>query len=219
MKNKKLIVLMWVFALLPAVLLAALWGQLPERVPSNWGFDGQITYGSKRSLWLLAGLPPVLALLFQFLPKLDPKKQNYRKFQNLYDGYAAIFPLFMDLVFIITLVETFRPGTVNVGRVISAAVAALFLGIGCIMGKIKPNWFMGIRTPWALSDPDVWTKTHRLGGWVFFLVGLASLPLALLAPEKLFAAVLLGGTLVGCVLTYAMSYVWFKRKTEGEGKE
>ncbi len=216
MKNKKWIALMWGFALIPAVLLVIFWGRLPEQVPTNWGFDGQITYGPKSSMWILAGLPAGIAALLQFLPRMDPKKENYRKFQNLYDGFAALFPLFMDLVFIITLVETFRPGTVNVGRVITAGVAALFIAIGCIMGKIKPNWFMGIRTPWALSDPDVWTKTHRLGGWVFFLTGLASLPLALLAPEKVFAFVLLGGVLVGCVLTYVMSYVWFKRKMAGK---
>ena len=216
MKNKRLIVLMWAFALLPAVLLAVFWGRLPEQVPTNWGFNGQITYGPKSTLWLPAGLTPLLAFLLQFLPRMDPKQKNYKKFQNLYDGFAAFFPLFMDLVFAIVLVETFRPGTINVGRVVSAAVAALFIVIGCIMGKIKPNWFMGIRTPWALSDPDVWNKTHRMGGWVFFLTGLVSLILSLLAPEKVFAFVLLGGTLGGCVLTYVMSYVWFKRKMEGK---
>lgn len=216
MKNKKLIALMWVFALFPVALLAVFWGKLPDRVPTNWGFDGQVTYGPKSSMWLLAGMAPAIALMMRFLPKLDPKKKNYEKFQNLYDGFAALFPLFVGLVFIITLVETFRPGTVNVGRVITAFLSALFIGIGCIMGKIKPNWFMGIRTPWTLSDPDVWTKTHRLGGWVFFLVGLASLPLALLAPEKVFAFVLLGGSLGGCVFTYVMSYIWFKRKMTGK---
>ncbi len=216
MKNKKWIALMWTFALIPAVLLAVFWGRLPEQVPTNWGFNGQITYGPKSSMWLLAGLLVLIAALLQFLPKMDPKKQNYQKFQNLYDGFAALFPLFMDLVFVIMLVETFRPGTVNVGRVVTAGVAALFIAIGCIMGKIKPNWFMGIRTPWALSDPDVWNKTHRLGGWVFFLTGLVSLPLALLAPEKVFAFVLLAGVFGGCILTYVMSYVWFKRKMEGK---
>jgi len=215
MKNKTWIALMWVFALLPVVLLAVFWGRLPDQVPTNWGFNGQVTYGPKSSLLLLVGLTPALALLLQFLPRMDPKKQNYQKFQGLYDGFAALFALFMALVFAIVLVETFRPGTVNVGRVITAGISALFIGIGCVMGKIKPNWFMGIRTPWALSDPDVWNKTHRLGGWVFFLTGLVSLPLALLAPEKVFAFVMLGGSLGGCVFTYVMSYVWYKRKMAG----
>ncbi|MFH1583086.1 MAG: SdpI family protein, partial [Candidatus Falkowbacteria bacterium] len=40
------------------------------------------------------------------------------------------------------------------------------------MGKIKMNWFMGIRTPWTLSSEEVWNKTHRFGGKMFILAGL-----------------------------------------------
>ncbi|MBO5034614.1 MAG: SdpI family protein, partial [Oscillospiraceae bacterium] len=83
-----------------------------------------------------------------------------------------------------------------------------------VMGKIKSNWFMGIRTPWALSDPDVWNKTNRLGGWVFFLTGLVELPVSIWCPEKVMAAVLLVGILGGTILTYFMSWKWYKDKFE-----
>jgi uncharacterized membrane protein len=32
------------------------------------------------------------------------------------------------------------------------------------MGKIRPNWFVGVRTPWTLSSKLSWDKTHRLAG-------------------------------------------------------
>ena len=38
--------------------------------------------------------------------------------------------------------------------------------------KIKPNWFMGIRTPWTLSSEEVWNRTHRLAGKIFIVMGL-----------------------------------------------
>lgn len=44
--------------------------------------------------------------------------------------------------------------------------------IGNVLGKIRPNWFAGIRTPWTLDSNRSWTKTHRLGGWLFVLLGL-----------------------------------------------
>ena len=71
---------------------------------------------------------------------------------------------------------------------------------------------MGIRTPWALSDPDVWNKTQRLGGWVFFLSGLSAVILSLLAPEKIFFAVFFTIFFVGIILTYFMSWKWYRDK-------
>jgi immunity protein, SdpI family len=40
-----------------------------------------------------------------------------------------------------------------------------------VMGKIRPNWFVGVRTPWTLSSKLSWTKTHRLAGWVLAVLG------------------------------------------------
>ncbi len=214
MKSRKMIALMWAFALLPGVMVALTWSRLPESVPMNWGFDGEVSYGARGSLWLLAGIGPVIALLYQFLPRIDPKKRNYERFQGVYDGFGAALPLFMTLMMAIILTETFRPGAIAVSRVATAAVCVIFVVIGCIMGKVKPNWFMGIRTPWALADSDVWNKTHRLGGWVFFLTGLINLPLALLAGEKVFFITFFAMALGGVVLTVVMSYVWFRAKGE-----
>lgn len=213
MKSKKMIALMWALALLPLVMVALCWPRLPERVPVNWGFDGQVSYGPRSSLWLPAGVSLLIALLYQFLPRIDPKKRNYEKFQGVYDGFGVALPLFLTLMMALTLTETLRPGTVNMARVVTAAVCAFFIGIGCIMGKVKSNWFMGFRTPWALADPDVWNRTHRLGGWVFFLAGLVNLPLALLAPEKVFFCTLMGMLLPGIVLTTFMSWKWYQEKT------
>lgn len=212
MKNKKWIALMWALSVIPALLVAAFWAKLPEQVPYNWGFDGVVSYGGKWHLWLLAVLGPGMALLFQFLPRIDPKKANYEKFEGLYGGFAIIMELFMAVMVGIILIETFRPGTLNVGKLVMVLVCLLMVWLGCALGKVKPNWFMGIRTPWALSDPDVWNKTHRLGGWVFFLVGLGNIPVALLCPEKICAVVFFTTLMAGCALLYVMSYRFYKAK-------
>jgi len=51
-------------------------------------------------------------------------------------------------------------------------IGLLFIVMGNYLSKIKPNWFMGIRTPWTLSSEEVWNKTHRFGGKIFILGGL-----------------------------------------------
>ena len=213
MKSKKRIAAMWLLALLPLVLVAVFYARLPDRVPMHWGFDGEIDrYGSKNELWLIGALGPLFALLFQFLPQLDPKKRNYEKFHTCYEAFALVLVAFITVMMGVALLESFRPGTVFVGRVVSALVGSLFVFIGNLMGKVKPNFFLGIRTPWTLSDPDVWNRTHRLGGGLFFLAGLATVASALLLPEQVTFWVLMAGVLAAALIPAVMSYVWYRRK-------
>lgn len=66
-------------------------------------------------------------------------------------------------------------------------VDGLFLVIGNVMGKLRPNYTVGIRTPWTLANDRVWDQTHRFGGKTFVFAGgllcvLAALPLDLAWP-------------------------------------
>ena len=213
MKRKGSILAMWLLALLPLVLVAVFYARLPDEVPMHWGFDGEIDrYGSKNELWLIGALGPLFALLFQFLPRLDPKKRNYERFHTYYEAFALVLVAFIAVMMGIALLESFRPGTLSMGRVVSALVGLLFVFIGNLMGKVKPNFFMGIRTPWTLSDPDVWNRTHRLGGGLFFLAGLATVASALLLPEQVTFWVLLAGVLLAALVPTVMSYVWYRRR-------
>lgn len=213
MKSKKAIALMWFVSLLPFALVAVAWPYLPEKVPTHWGLNGQVdAYSSPAMLWLLCGISPLLSLGMQFLPRLDPKKENYEKFQSYYDFFGPLIPLLLLVCIAVTLSESFWPGRVNVTRVIMLMVGVLFIILGNIMGKVKSNWFMGFRTPWALSDPDVWNKTQRLGGWTLFLAGLSALLLALLATEVVCFVAFFAILIVGIILTYFMSWKWFREK-------
>ena len=51
-------------------------------------------------------------------------------------------------------------------------VGLLFVVIGNFLGKVRKNFFIGIRTPWTLASDEVWSRTHRLGGWMFVAGGI-----------------------------------------------
>lgn len=213
MKSKKSILLMWALALLPAVMLALAWTRLPEQVPIHWNAHNQVdSWASPAALWGLCAVGPVMALLFQLLPRLDPKRENYEKFQSKYELTALVVLLLFAVAMAVTLVECLWPGRLNVGKVICLVLGVLFLILGNLMGKVKRNWFLGFRTPWALSDPDVWNKTQRLAGWVLFLSGGLLILLALLTPLEVTFPVLLAFLLGGILLTYYKSWKWFRDK-------
>ena len=66
-----------------------------------------------------------------------------------------------------------------------AGMGVLFLMIGNALPKSRPSFFVGIRTPWTLTDTDNWIATHRLGGKLMMAAGAAMVIAALmpLAPE------------------------------------
>ena len=212
MKNRRTIALLWGFSAVPAILLLFLYGKLPEQVPTSFGFDGAVNdYGPRAGLWMLAGLGPLMALSFQFLPRIDPGRRNYAKFQRYYDQFAVFLELFLTVVFGFIVAETLRPGTLSIGRAVTALMSALFLLLGNMMGKIKHNYFFGIRTPWTLADPDVWTRTHSTGGKLWFALGAVLLPCSFLVPEQVLFVMLMVGVLGSTALLVVLSCLWYRQ--------
>lgn len=115
-----------------------------------------------------------LIILMGVLPKFDPKKESYSRFQKSYRIVNAALACFFLLLHIVTL--AYNLGVpVDVGRLVPIGVGVLFIVLGNYMPKIKPNYFIGIRTPWTLESEAVWNKTHRLGGKVFIAMGILSM--------------------------------------------
>ena len=203
-------IFVWVLALTPLVLIAAAYGRLPDRVPMQWDFGGQVGYEPKWHLWITAGLAPLFAVLLYFLPALDPKKRNYSKFSGSYVGFQIVMMLFLLVMNGICVVEALRPNTLDIPMVVCLGVSLIMVYIGNIMPKFRMNWYCGIKTPWTLSSESVWTRTHRLGGRLFFAAGLIGL-LGSFVPNNTARFVLvLVPILAAAIIPAVFSYLWFR---------
>ena len=147
--------------------------QLPATVASHWNFQGEVDGWMSKNFHSLF-FPTLLAimyLVFSIMPYIDPKKERYAEF-------AKVYRLMRDAILFVLLgiftVATFYnlKYSVNVGAIVAGLIGALMVVMGNYFGKIKRNWFIGIRTPWSLSSENVWNKTHRLGGRLFMIWGL-----------------------------------------------
>jgi uncharacterized membrane protein len=104
---------------------------------------------------------------------------------------------------------------VNIGLFMPILVGIIFVIIGNYMGKIKQNFFMGIRTPWTLSNENVWNKTHRFGGNIFVLMGLL-LMLSSVLRSDFFVGLLLSMVVVMVVGLFLYSYIIFRKENGGK---
>jgi hypothetical protein len=101
--------------------------------------------------------------------------------------------------------------TVRIDRLMRLGIGLLFVVIGNYLTRVEPNWFVGIRTPWTLSSDKVWRKTHRTGGWLMVIGGLAFALGAFLPPGALLP-LLIATIVVVAVFPIVQSYVLWKRE-------
>lgn len=181
---------------------------LPQQVAVHWNYKGapdsfeQKSYGA----FILPGIMILLYVLTMILPKIDPKKNNYQRFQNTYYRIMNGILLFLFLMQVVQIASSL--GKVNPIYVVPELVGLLFILIGNFSPKFKHNYFIGVRTPWTLASEDVWKKTHRFAGKVFVISGIFLLlvpviPVAIQAYYVLVVIILCLG------LTVVSSYYFF----------
>lgn len=212
MKNKKIRILCYILGVIGLAAAAAAYPFLPEQIPTSWGLNGITAYSPKNRIWFAAGLLPALAVLYDIMPYIDPRKANYIKFSRYYDLLCLILQSFLLLMLGITICESLYPGRISVGRVITVALGVLFMVIGNILPKIKPNYYMGLKTPWTLSDEEIWYKAHRLGGKTMFLAGAAILILGWSMNTRRGSLFAFAAIMVSVLIPGVMSYLWWRRK-------
>lgn len=213
MKMKKsIMLLLGVLALMPLALTAWFYPRLPDAIPMHWNIDGTVRYDPKHNLWMVAALSPLLAVLFPVLAKIDPRRRNYEKFGGAYQSFMIMMQLFLLMMNGIMISEALYPGHISVSTVVTVGVGLLFVFIGNISPKVKSNFYMGARTPWTLSDPDVWFKTNRLSGYLFFISGIIICICPFVFSEKITFAILMTAVLVAATVPAVMSYLWYRQK-------
>jgi uncharacterized membrane protein len=148
------------------------YAHFPERVPTHWDFNGNVNGWSSRAVgaFLIPGMLVGMYLLFLSLPYLDPKKERYAQFGKVYHIFKGLILVLLAVIYVFAGLAGLGYN-INIGLWSPLLIGILFIAIGNYFGKIKMNWFMGIRTPWTLSNEEVWNKTHRLGGKLFMISG------------------------------------------------
>lgn len=198
------------------VITAAVYPMLPPVIATHWNAAGEAD-GSMDTAFGLAIVPLIMlacAALFAVMPRIDPLKKNYGKFQEYYDGFILVFVLFMLAVqALIILWNTGHPVSMNLAFPVLFCI--LFVYTGFLLEHAEPNWFVGFRTPWTLSSPAVWKKTHAIGSRLFKIAGVVSLLGALAGPYAV--AFILVPAIAVAVYTVVYSYLAYRDEMQKSG--
>jgi uncharacterized membrane protein len=183
------------------------------RVPVHWNASG-IADGWAHTpfgLFLVPGIATLLFGLSLVLPKIDPRGANLVRSSTAYGTIWLAIMAFLaaiqgQIIAVAFGVPMRMPGYVT------ALVGGLFVVMGNVMGKLRSNYSVGIRTPWTLADEQVWDETHRFGGRVFVGGGLVLVVSAFISPDGSRVRYMIGGVVVVMVIaTFAKSYLVWRR--------
>ncbi len=161
------------------LLLAAMWAfagvvfrRLPAEIPTHWNLAGEVDGWGPR--FPAAFLAPAVAtgvwLLMRFQASIDPRRDEVERSTPTRRLLAGILVAFMAVVEVLTLgIALGWP--LDMGEAMWPLLGLLFVALGNYMPRVRPNWFLGVRTPWTLASDAVWRDTHRLAGWAFVGAG------------------------------------------------
>lgn len=203
-----------ILTLLPFLYLGIVYWDLPEMVPGHWDASGNITrYDHKESMWAMLGLLCGLTyIIMKFIPKMDPKNQ-IKKMGKTYFFIRLGISLFTSITAIGIVFMTQYPDHALASNPswVFILIGILYVVLGNYMPAMKPNYFVGVRTPWTLENETVWRKTHRISAYVFIIAGLSIFISAIVCSSQTTFIVTIGTSIAAAIIAMAYSYVIYNK--------
>lgn len=183
------------------------------QLPIHWNAEGQAD-GFAEATWALllpAAMSALVGLLMAAIPRLEPLQDRLEASAPVLR--ASWIGVMLLMVYVQVMIAAPALGW-NFGTdLLLVGLGVMLVMIGNALPKSRPSFFVGIRTPWTLTDTDNWIATHRLGGKLMMGAGAAMLLAAFvpLAPEWRLAA-MIAPVLAASVVPVAYSWwLWRSR--------
>ena len=161
----------WIILSIPILYQIYNWSLIPDNIPVHFNLKGEADrYDSKLS-FLIFTIIISLALYFLLLvvPKIDPKKrinEMGEKYHYLRFATTFLISFILTLTTLNALDEEFK-----LQPYVGLFFGLLFVLLGNYFRNLKPNYFIGIRTPWTLENESVWKLTHQFSSILWVIGG------------------------------------------------
>jgi uncharacterized membrane protein len=202
------------FALLGALLIFTLvvYEHLPDKLPIHWNIRGEVDGWANKQTAVLFTPGTVLILLGMLvgLPAVSPKQFSINSFRDTFNYVMLVVVALMGYIHILMLFMGLHPD-MKMNRALMSGMFLFFALMGNIMGKLRRNFWMGVKTPWTLASDRVWDATHRLAGRLMFGAGVLGCLLALAGVSPAIGVVLF----IAAVLYPAVYSYFLYRRLEG----
>jgi uncharacterized membrane protein len=188
--------------------------KFPERVPNHWDIHGQADGWASRDntfefFYLFPTMTAGMMALALVLPWLSPAPFKVETFRRTYD---YVFALVAGLFAWMHASFLYIAATNSDFRWTLAGLFLFFALLGNVLGKVRKNFWVGVRTPWTLANDIVWEKTHRFAAWFFTATGLIGFVACLAGLNPWWCFVLVIGSALVTVVYSLVIYKQLERR-------
>jgi uncharacterized membrane protein len=206
----------WIAPLIVAasiIITALVFPRLPATIPTHWNLAGEVDGYSSRvwGAWIMPAMLLLLWGMLRWLPVIDPRGANYAKFSGAFEGMIVLVMLFVFAAQVVILASALGQ-PVPIDRLAPAGIGLLLIGLGNLLPRARPNWFLGIRTPWTLSNDRVWERTHRVGGYFLVAGGSLTVVATIVAPPLWAFRAMIGVCAASALFLLIYSYVAWRQE-------
>jgi uncharacterized membrane protein len=181
-----------------------------ELLPAHWNAAGQADDWGPREVvgGVLVGLGLLTLLIGGGMALAASRADDPARHRAL--RYAQLVVVLSIPLISLLIASASLSGTTDIGGALPVALMSLVLLVtGAFLGRVGPNLFVGVRTPWADKSRLSWDRSNRLAGRLFFVIGLAGLLTAPFAPRPLGLYVLIAAIVGSAVWSVIESWrVW-----------
>ena len=191
---------------------------LPDKIPTHWDIKGDAdAWVSREGVWvhlvIIPGTMVGMLLLGMALPWLSPRKFSIESFRSTYDYIMALVIFLFAYIQGVLLAAQLQTKFDMVGWLIGGMLLIL-AALGNVLGKVKRNFYVGVKTPWTLASDTVWNSTHRLAAWLMVAGGVGGFLLIMVGVTPFVAL----GLFVAAVIYPVFYSLWLYKRLEREGR-
>jgi uncharacterized membrane protein len=205
-KNKGLMILTSVIILLPMLAGILLWEQLPERMATHWGVNGEADGWSSRPVAVF-GMPLfLLAIHWLGVWVTGQDRRNRNQSEKVLQMMFWIAPV-ISLLGCGSTYASALGQPLRIDRLALLLLGIVFAIVGNYLPKCRQNYTIGIKIVWTLSDEENWNATHRLAGKLWMIGGLLLMLCAFLTgPALTWVVPGVLGIMVGVPILYSWRF-------------
>ena len=207
--NRKIVWTAAVLALVATALSIAFYQRLPDPVPTHFNVEGTPNGFTAKPFgaFILPFLIAAVGLVLSVLPAISPRGYTLESFRRVFEIVSITIISVLFILGVVALLQAlgWRP---PLNRVLLPLLGVILIVVGNFMGKLRRNFFIGIRTPWTLADEEVWFRTHRFGGPLFVIAGVVLMAGAFFDAGN---ALLLPVIIIAALIPVVYSYVVYRR--------
>ena len=182
------------------------YNRLPELIPIHFDINNQPdNYASKNiAIFAIPMLMTVLHLICCIADNSMGANSSKKLPRSVKWIVRAIIPTITIVLQCVTVMFALDM-TTDIDIVCRLIIGIIYILLGNYLPKTRPNPTFGIRLPWTVTDEVVWSKTHRLGGWLMVPGGIIVIAAAFLKAHIVFFAALFAPMIIPVVYSFVIS--------------